>query len=734
MFKKATYLGLACCFMVSVAATAQQATVVLPRNSVWKYLDNGSDPGTQWKETPFNDASWASGPAELGYGDGGEATVVSYGPDGSHKFPATYFRLTLNLSTLPASNEELILLLKRDDGAVVYINGNEVLRENMPSGTIDYLTWAAGTVDGSDESTFFEYVIDPSVLQTGNNLVAVEIHQDRPSSSDISFDLELQYREIPPLVPPVVCDDDLDSIHISRFVSVMPGTQPDSIRIPETHTFQLLVQSGDPYSDTTQGLTKGLFDFTGYVPIDSSSENGYLSINHELGSFPAAGVSMLSLNFDTVTHVWNVTNNVPVDFGPVNGTGRNCSGTVTPWNTIVTSEETLPTVDANNDGYQDIGWHVEIDPATASIREFGGTPQKLWRMGRMSHENLVVAADRKTAYYGNDENPGFIFKYVADQAEDLSNGSLYVLKLDGPLDNTTTGSWIGIPNSTPADCNNTRAYAEAVGGTNFRQVEDVEISPLDGKIYFTSKSSSRVYRFRDEGNTVSAAEVFVGNSDFVYVIETASGLVEEQWRGGVDNLTFDNEGNLYVLQDGGRNHIWMVPPCHTQTAPAVKLFCVTPAGCEPTGMTFSPDSRFMFVSLQHPAASNATEMIDATGTPVKFDRESALVIARKEVLGPDALSPVDTSTTIDAPEHSELLKVYPNPTDGQVYMLLSCKKPVTAVVRIYTALGASVRLISRALQPGHNTIPVDMNNLPAGVYTAHILVGGQTLSAKIVKQ
>src|SRR5690606_35215829 len=210
----------------------------------------------------------------------------------------------------------------------------------------------------------------------------------------------------------------------------------------------------------------------------------------------------------------------------------------------------------------------------------------------------------------------------ADQAEDLSNGSLYVLKLDGPLDNTTTGSWIGIPNSTPADCNNTRAYAEAVGGTNFRQVEDVEISPLDGKIYFTSKSSSRVYRFRDEGNTVSAAEVFVGNSDFVYVIETASGLVEEQWRGGVDNLTFDNEGNLYVLQDGGRNHIWMVPPCHTQTAPAVKLFCVTPAGCEPTGMTFSPDSRFMFVSLQHPAASNATEMIDATGTPVKFDRES----------------------------------------------------------------------------------------------------------------
>lgn len=730
-------MGFAACMLFAAATNAQQSTVVFPRGSVWKYLDNGSNQGTQWISPTYNDASWASGPAELGYGDGNEITVLSYGPSSSNKYPTTYFRTNLNLTTLP-NNQELVMYLKRDDGAVIYVNGIQVFSVNMPA-TFDYLTYSPVTVDGSDESTFFESIISPSAFQVGNNTIAVEIHQRSAGSSDISFDMELAYRDIVPLTPPVVCDENLDSIHISRFVSVVPSTQPDSLRIPATHTFQMIVQEGDSYTDTADGVTKGLFDFTGYVPINGSSHNGYLSINHELGSFPAAGVSMLSLNFDTAAHVWNVTNNVPVDFSMVGGTGRNCSGTVTPWNTIITSEETLPTIDANGDGYQDIGWMVEIDPATASIKSYNGGPQqKLWRMGRMSHENVVVnPVDKKTAYLANDENPGYVFKYVADVAENMSQGSLYVLKLDGPLDAATTGTWVGIPNTTPTDCNNSRAYAAAVGATNFDQIEDVEISPIDGRVYYTSKASSRVYRFKDNGNTVSGAEVFVGNTDFVYVIDTDTGLVEEQWRGGVDNLTFDDEGNLYVIQDGGRNHIWMVPPCHTQMNPAVKLFAVTPAGCEPTGMTFSPDYKFMFVSMQHPSATNATEMIDATGTAVKFNKESAIVIARKEVLGPLAYNPPPpTDTTVSVNEHSkvDLLQVYPNPTDGLLNIKLSSNKSTMALVRLYTITGTSVRLITKSIKPGENNLTLDMNNLPAGIYTATIIADGKSLSTKVVKK
>lgn len=437
----------------------------------------------------------------------------------------------------------------------------------------------------------------------------------------------------------------LPGTHISNFTSVMPSAQPDSLRIPYTHAFQMLIQSGQPYTNPANGTTKSTFDFTGYVPINSSSENGYLSINHEEGSWPNAGVSMLNLNFNAGSRIWQITNNVPVDFGVVSGTGRNCSGTVTPWNTIITSEETLPTADANGDGFQDIGWNVEIDPATHAVIDHDNNdqPDKLWRLGRMSHENVVVSSDSLRVYEGNDENPGYIFKFVADAPGKLGAGTLWVLQLTGTPDNSTTGTWIQVPNTTPAECNNVRAFATSVGATNFNSVEDVEISPKDGKIYFTSKASSRVYRFKDNGTTVEAFDIFVGNASSLYNINYGAGSAAEEWRDGNDNLTFDNEGNLYVIQDGGRNHIWMVKPCHTAANPQVELFAVTPAGCEPTGMTFSPDYRFMFVSMQHPSRSNATKMRDAAGDSVIFNKESAIVIARKEFLGISSALPVTFS-------------------------------------------------------------------------------------------
>lgn len=726
--------------LLTLAAQAQ-TKIILPIESNWKFLDNGSDQGNAWTLTNFIDTSWVIGQAELGYGDGNEITTVGFGPDAGDKYPTTYFRTNFLVDTLPNAAQDLIIRIKRDDGALVYINGHELLRDNMPAGTINYLTYALGAVDGSNESVYFEYIIDKSKLVLGNNTIAVSIHQDRKNSSDISFDLELSYKDIPQLPPPVECNDHMDSLHISRFISVLPSAQPDSLRIPTTHTFQMIVQEGDPYTDTLQGVTKGLFDFTGYVPIDGSSEKGYLSINHELGSWPSAGVSMLSIHFDTANSIWNLTNNVPVDFSVVQGTGRNCSGTVTPWGTIITSEETLPSRDDNNDGFQDIGWMIEIDPKTAKIVDHKGqgNPQKLWKMGRMSHENVVINPwDRKTAYLGNDENPGFIFRFIADTPEDMTEGQLYVLKLDGPLDNTTTGSWIGIPTTTANDCNNARAYAAAVGATSFNQIEDVEISPLDSMIYFTSKASSRVYRFKDNGQTVSHTEVFVGNSSNVYNIQIADRVVEEQWRGGVDNLTFDSKGNLYVIQDGGRNHIWMVPPCHTQMNPAVKLFAVTPAGCEPTGMTMSPDDRFMFVSMQHPSSGNLTEQLDAAGKLVKFNKESAIVIARKEFLGPNAIKPGNNDTTdpnqIQDVDFEQTLSIYPNPTTGMANLNIQTKMPANAVIRVSNIMGSDVRMLSRKLTTGSNNIAIDMGNLPAGVYQVSVYSNGQLQSIKLVKE
>jgi hypothetical protein len=103
----------------------------------------------------------------------------------------TYFRNTFNVAD-PSQFESLQVRLQRDDGAVVYLNGQEVVRSNMPGGTIRSDTFASGTVGGGDETTFFEFEIDLGRLQNGSNTIAVEIHQGNGSSSDISFDLELR--------------------------------------------------------------------------------------------------------------------------------------------------------------------------------------------------------------------------------------------------------------------------------------------------------------------------------------------------------------------------------------------------------------------------------------------------------------------------------------------------------------------------------------------------------------
>ncbi len=166
-------------------------TPIVPRGSTWNYLDDGSSQPPAWRGLGFDDSSWKSGRAELGYGDGNERTVVGFGPDSRNKFRTTYFRKTFQVSN-PGQYQTLRLSLRRDDGAIVYLNGQEIVRSNMPSGNVDADDFAAGVVGGGEESTFFDFDLDVSALRDGTNVLAVEVHQANASSSDISFDLELQ--------------------------------------------------------------------------------------------------------------------------------------------------------------------------------------------------------------------------------------------------------------------------------------------------------------------------------------------------------------------------------------------------------------------------------------------------------------------------------------------------------------------------------------------------------------
>ncbi len=176
-------------------------------NSTWKYLDNGTDQGTAWRATAFADGTWASGPGRFGFGDPGMSTCIKPGANltssgtnctvagtGTTKYITTYFRRTVNIANI-SSFDSIRFNLVRDDGAVIYVNGTEVARQNMPTTTITYTTGAAANVGGAAETTIYPSTVScftpTSPFKNGANVIAVEVHQDLNTSSDLAFDLEM---------------------------------------------------------------------------------------------------------------------------------------------------------------------------------------------------------------------------------------------------------------------------------------------------------------------------------------------------------------------------------------------------------------------------------------------------------------------------------------------------------------------------------------------------------------
>ena len=170
-------------------AWGTNSQILISQGDDWQYLDDGSNLYQAWTQPEYNADLWEEGPAELGYGDGDENTVVSYGPDSGDKYITTYFRNDFQV-TGADSFQNLLLRLIVDDGAIVYLNGDEIYRFNLPPGMITFDTPAMDTVGGTDESEFLEHMLDTGSLFEGLNTLAVEIHQANPTSSDISFDFE----------------------------------------------------------------------------------------------------------------------------------------------------------------------------------------------------------------------------------------------------------------------------------------------------------------------------------------------------------------------------------------------------------------------------------------------------------------------------------------------------------------------------------------------------------------
>ena len=157
--------------------------------ATWHYYDQGSLDGTAWAHTSYNPTSngWHSGYGPLGYGKDGLKTTIDYGDDSRNKRPTYYFRRNIYLSSAPTAADVFKLDYKVDDGFIVYVNGVEATRHNMSqSGYNAYSdTYAPGNPDAGSVN------LSAALFNKGTNVIAVEVHNNSASSSDIYWDATL---------------------------------------------------------------------------------------------------------------------------------------------------------------------------------------------------------------------------------------------------------------------------------------------------------------------------------------------------------------------------------------------------------------------------------------------------------------------------------------------------------------------------------------------------------------
>ena len=188
---------------------------VVNEKTTWKYLDNNTDPAsalsslTAWTTPDFNDSAWKSAAGKFGAKNGALTSFNGFTPtvllqqyqeEGSSKCtPTFFFRTTFNAENIDQITSVTGTLF-HDDAVAVYLNGQLITSVDMPADAQENNLYYAGVSAGAPKETSVVLTKDQlkSILKEGANVLSVELHQDRESSSDIYFEfqnLSLNYNE-----------------------------------------------------------------------------------------------------------------------------------------------------------------------------------------------------------------------------------------------------------------------------------------------------------------------------------------------------------------------------------------------------------------------------------------------------------------------------------------------------------------------------------------------------------
>ncbi len=201
-----------------IVASGVSTNVLVAKGSAWKFSDQGLDlSGAPWQTADYTDGLWPSGAAPLGYGLANLATVAGYGGNPASRYVTTYFRREFTMDFAPLSITGRVM---RSHGVILYLNGTEIARQNMPAGEVTSATLASATVTAAHATNYFGFTVAPGKVLAGRNLLTAELHLASVTNTTAGFALELS--AVTPSIPSE------------------PGVAPVAIEPDGT------VQSGDP--------------------------------------------------------------------------------------------------------------------------------------------------------------------------------------------------------------------------------------------------------------------------------------------------------------------------------------------------------------------------------------------------------------------------------------------------------------------------------------------------------
>lgn len=188
------------CFFFSLQISRAQQKIIKTGDD-WLYYDDNELPSANWMNSDERTNLWKTGISPLGYGDDVVRTVISFGEDPNNKQITKFFKKSFRIEN-PFNFLMYKLNVQRDDGIVIYLNGYEIWRNNMPQGVITGNTKAANLVFNTEnELTYITKILSPEDFVYGINTISASVHQARAESSDCLFNLELIGTNNPEMLP-----------------------------------------------------------------------------------------------------------------------------------------------------------------------------------------------------------------------------------------------------------------------------------------------------------------------------------------------------------------------------------------------------------------------------------------------------------------------------------------------------------------------------------------------------